>query len=439
MSTGVQEKGKGVHVIDVTLTAFDKVRTVSLLGLMMSFTIKESIFENCVNGHLVIQDGIGLSMFLPLVGEEVLTMKFAHSDVPEWQYNKTFRVYKISEFERDPQLPTASIYKVHFISEEFLKNESVRVQRSYKGQLISDMVNDLYQQFLYNDRPIFVEPTQNAQQFVIGNKTPLQAINLLCTYSQSASTKASFCLFYEDRIGFRFTNLKTLYERESLFKFTVEAENLDRYGENRSKALTPSNLIPFYVKHKHSFDMLQAVSAGMFFNQVDAVDFVSKTTQVNTFNYKDEFNKDTHLSSTSLFPFASSTFDNYKSQCYKIVNSRNLRQSSKYFTSHDQDGVNLSKTYEAYLPQRMSTYQQQEFLELEMGIAGNTGLTAGDTIELELDSRSQTEDSKTNQRHKYLAGKYLIKALEHNLYQNKFTTRLWITRDCYSSVIENKI
>jgi hypothetical protein len=85
-------------------------------------------------------------------------------------------------------------YILHFVTPETITNLKTRVSKSYKGMIISDIVDDLHNNWL-SGGPIDIEPTKFQHHIIIPNISPIQAINWLCTHANSAGYKGSNYLY----------------------------------------------------------------------------------------------------------------------------------------------------------------------------------------------------------------------------------------------------
>jgi len=423
---------KGNYILDVfTLTNFDGSNVFNLKTYVQVIEFKEDIYENVIMGKATLTDGYGIPQYLPLVGEELLSVGFKTSDDAA-TYFKEFRVYKIINNARDANQSSTSTYSIYFCSAEMMINESMRIYRGYKNMLTSDIVSDIYQSYLLNDasKTVNFQVTGQAQQIVIPSLKPLQAMNMLCGYAQQTSSDSGFFLFYENADGFNFVNIETLYSQDSVAEYTVTHDNTDALGLGS----TESAYIPMTTNVQKGFDRLQAISNGLLANTVEGFDMLSKGSITSSYSYATQFSQTKHIE-PNAYPITSLKNTDTTSQAYKFVNSRSLRGNSKYFIANDTDGVSFSKTYEQYLPFRTSMFLQASAVEIVCIVGGNTDLKAGDVITLNLDARNALKNTETEQYDRYLAGRFLVRSVTHVLSGKYFTSTLLLIKDCYTKAI----
>ena len=258
----------------------------------------EDINSPIVSGDVVIQDGVGLIEFVPIIGEEVLEISMATAgavpsptgnpgssdadvdvaDQPKLIINR-FRIYKV-----DPPIRINDNFrsiKLYFVSDAQITNMMVKVQKNYptaeltdyrkpenpledKTYTIADMVRDIfYDAFLGKKKPknhrpqtknLLVEPTKGVYSACIPNWTPFKAINFLASRAISAnpfSNGANF-VFYETLKGFRFVSIETLmqggFRGYSLVEdFPTKFKHFNSFPSESEAGTANTSYIPVYA------------------------------------------------------------------------------------------------------------------------------------------------------------------------------------------------
>jgi hypothetical protein len=95
-----------------------------------------------------------------------------------------------------------------------LKDKSTVVQKSY-NTTIGNMISDLHSTFLGATKGLDAETTQGIQQYIVPNKRPLAAIDMLRRRAVSSSSLSSTFLYFENRDNFVFKTLETLFQGAS--------------------------------------------------------------------------------------------------------------------------------------------------------------------------------------------------------------------------------
>lgn len=404
---------------------------IDLRGRMSFLEITESIFDNTMYGSVGIIDSEGLAEDLPIIGEEIIKVRYRTSP-NSFVMDKEFRVYALENVTLVKEQGQLA-YILRFCSPEMFTSEKFRVRRSYKNQKIVDIVQDLYAR-LDSDKPfINADDTSNSQNIVISNMKPLQAINMACNLAKSPSQKASFFLFYENRDGFNFRNIESLYEGPTQTILAKKFKTIDNVSGNNPDPDVLNQIISFSMKKQ--FDHINSVGLGMFKNKTIGLDVLVKSAREVVFDYNDEFS--TIGKTQDGFKLISDDFDAIEdTQQIKLVTSRSLRNRSNYFKNNNGE-PSFEKTTEDIIPFRLSAAHQIYSQQLEVQVAGNTNLMAGHMIDVDLPSYRY--EKAVEERHKIMSGRYLITTIKHAFGGGKYNMVLTLNKNVYPSKLENLI
>lgn len=401
-------------------------QVIDLRGKYSYLEINESIFENTMYGSIGIIDSIGMIEDLPIIGEEIITVRYRTSP-SSFLMDKEFRVYALENAVLTKEQGSLS-YILRFCSPEMFTSEKFRVRRSYKNKKIVDIVQDLYAQ-LDSDKPfINADDTSNSQNIVVSNMKPLQAINMACNLAKSPSQKSSFFLFYENRDGFNFRNIESLYTAGTQ---TVLSKKF-RTSEGLSSEPDPDTLNQIIAfTFKKQFDHLNSVGLGMFKNKTIGLDMLVKSAREVVFDYNEEFS--TMGKTQDGFKLISDDFDAIDdSQQIKLVTSRTLRNKSSYFKNHNGE-PSFEKTMEDIYPFRLSAAHQIYSQCLEVIVPGNTNLMAGTIVDIDLPSMRMSHLPVVEKRHKTMSGRYLVSSIKHTFGGGKYNMQLTLNKNVYPS------
>lgn len=347
--------------------------------------------------------------------------------------DKQFRIYALENIVQTKE-QGQMVYVLRFCSPELLNSERFRVRRSYKNKKMIDIVQDLYAK-LDTDKP-FINPddTVDSQNIVLSNMKPLQAINMACNLAKSPSHKSSFFLFYEDRDGFNFRNIESLYAGPTQTILARKFKTVDELTSDPNPDIL-NQIIGFSMKRQ--FDHLHSVSVGMFKNKTIGLDVLVKSAKEVVFDYNNEFATMNHTQEG--FKLISDDFDAIDdSQQIKLVNSRSLRNRSSYFKNNNGE-PSYEKTIEDVYPFKLSAAHQIYSQCLECLVPGNTNLTVGRMVDVDLPSYRDDSIKQNDGRHKILAGRYLITSIKHTFSGGVYNMLLTLNKDVYASKMENLI
>ena len=224
-----------------------------------------------VTGWLDMYDNVNLIQGGPIIGHELLYLRFetagaSEAGVPEFAVDYTkhpLMLYKIEELSTGTVEGAGSNwleYRLHFCSTEMLRNDRIRLSRTYQG-VVSDIVTDVLENHLETIKPLDIKPTLDLHHFIAPNIRPYHLISDLVSKAQSmplvkaktgrrgkTATSSIFkgrhsdFLFYETAIreddsgGFKFKPALDKSDFPSLM-FTLEAGKTAQSSESKG---TPS-------------------------------------------------------------------------------------------------------------------------------------------------------------------------------------------------------
>ena len=263
-------------------------------GVLLGFKISESLFEsNVIFGDIKLLDSAALDERVPFVGQEKIKIKFYNEAMNKTTYENIFTIIKRSATINDG---AKSFYVLDFCSDELIANLRNRVSKSYKGVLASDIISDVYEEYIRKD--VFVEKKKSLffdvrgnsdatffpMHFVFPTIRPFSAIDMVVKKSASASLRSGVSdianfgrfLFFENKNGFYFKSLSDLLnpritdspaEIEDSEIQNQEQQGLD-YGQPsqqsrekgkriKSGAVTTSSEVPvatYIIRPTDSFD-----------------------------------------------------------------------------------------------------------------------------------------------------------------------------------------
>ena len=105
------------------------------------------------------------------------------------------------------------IYELQFTSQESMRNQTVRVSKSYKDSIQNIVLDCMSNEtFIATNKDLYVDATLGSRKIVAPNLHPYTLIDKLKRESISKSDGSTEFLFFENKDGFYFTSLSTLYK-----------------------------------------------------------------------------------------------------------------------------------------------------------------------------------------------------------------------------------
>jgi len=408
-------------------------KTVDLLNdKLNALNIYEDIFKPVITGTIQLNDGSNLLSELAIHGNEYLYVTFGRPGEtrPEERYTKVFRVYKIADREKSPD-GQIQRYILHFCSEEQIFSNQQVISRSYSGGTSSEYIANICRFDLKTNpnKLIDFEISAGPNEFVLTRRTPMEAIEYFAEHSYSQSL--SPFLFFENKKGFNFLSLESLYKRNSIATIQYNAA---QYTEERDTApfVNSTNIIDF--KFNECFDVNAATKRGLYSSKLFTLDLITQKYSSYNMSLLNQLNRNSMID--SYYPFNDATNRNNKALYEEFDSGVNYwltnknRSNSPYFISK---GVRSNDTFiEDFLVQRKMLIESINANELHCKVAGNPQFTAGYTVDVNIPAFTQNfKNERVNDP--YYSGKYLITAVRHVIVPGSLQTILELSKNSVSS------
>jgi hypothetical protein len=465
---------KQVNVTDVTIKKLNiksAIADFDLRPFMVELTIEENIFKTSLTGTMVLAESYNLPEKFPIVGEEVLDIDISLTGL-DGKSNEThytvnpppMHINTISS--RWFSAPKAQVFTVEFISEQYMSSIHSKVSRSYNNKTISNIVSDIYYDYLYNDndRELLVESTDRIENIIIPNMEPLEAIVWLSKRAMQKDNAGINYLFYETLDGSNFVSLNKLSEKLPFFTLVQKIRTNDASGvETLSAGEQRINDLHF-MSH---FDKANNAITGLYASKLITHDILRKKITQYDFNGFHEFVKLNHV---GTYPVISSSDVDVKSASvprttfappdednnFPVTTERDLSSMTDsrviFYPKHDKMySKNRNDLYdnkaEEWRLQRIAQMKAYDNIVLIVDIAGNSTLRVGQTITIEIPSAEATDSDKSSDNYydKNLSGTYLITVIKHKFHNitskdNKinYTMSMEVVKDAFEDVVANR-
>lgn len=398
---------------------------VDMTNQLIGMEIYEDIFSPFMTMAISIRESQDFINALPLRGEEILNLEISTPTLKnEDQVIKgKFYIYKLSD--RQMITDRNSAYTLYCISYEALVDLNMKQSKGYSGN-ISEMASAFLQKEGFNTtKKINVEPTKNSTKYTSNFWSPVRNLNFLTTAAVNGSGSPSY-LFFENRKGFNFVTLDSLYKQSTFQKFIK-----DNYVRDNDKNVSYRNLDRDYqriidFKVKVSYDALQVTNNGAYASRVYAFDLVKKKLFAKDYDALSNFNGSAHLNKNPLYTTR------------KPVSSMNLifKEMRHYAVFNGfQDTSNV-----AIMQQRNSMIALLRSSVIEITVFGRTDYTIGQKVFVEVPKPTIITEKDKNDLNsndgtidKTYSGNYIITAINHVINRNSHTCLLELSKE---SVLE---
>ena len=412
------EKINGAGDIEIKqIDLVGKYSTTSLVGLYTEVQIFEDIFSPFITGTITITESFDLINKLPLIGEEFLILDLTTPGF-EKRIKGRFYVFKCSE--KVAIRDKLSGYTLSFISIDAVNDLNIRLNNAWSG-FCSDIAFRLIAKDkagVQTEKPINIEDTINGIKFVCNNWSPVKAINYVAEKSVNKDGISSY-LFFENRDGFNFVSLHTLYQGNTIQDFIFD--NYERTETNVGDTIRDAEqdyrrIITMSMPS--GFDFIDRLSKGMFTSNLTSYDMVTKRFKRQYFSYQEEFNKIPHL---NKFPLNST----------EVISAPDSLVYNKIKHTAMHNGFDDVSNSDKFLF-RLSALANTQGFKLRVETLGRTDYTVGKVISLKTFRLESVNDKSNDLVDPTYTGKYLISAVKHNIGGNTHTCTLELIKDSLS-------
>jgi len=175
---GAENASPGDYEVDIcAFTHGDGGATYPFGNLVDGISVFENIESAGITGYLDITDHVNLLQAGPLVGEELLQLKFstagtATANLEDFSIDFTENpLYVFSIQEVSIKSDNTIQYRIHFCSPEMIKDKRVRISKAYQGN-VSDIVENILTTEIGTNKTLNIEPTLGVQHYISPNLHP---------------------------------------------------------------------------------------------------------------------------------------------------------------------------------------------------------------------------------------------------------------------------
>jgi len=435
LQEGIREPGN-VNILAVNIYSSHHNSPWLLGDVWQNISIYENIKRNYIEGEIGIIDGQDLLTKIPIITGEKIEIEFITPSMNE-SYKFVGQIVEIRNRYSIGQ--GGMVYNLKFYSPEWVKNQKVQFSKAYNQMLISDMVKNIFDQYIkpVSDKELSPIPTLDQTSCVVPTMSPFKAINWLCKWAKSPRYRSGLSyVFFEGKNGYYFGPIEALVDSKvpiaQLYKkaivHTDKTTTVDSFHTISNVTATTPNL-------------LNSVVSGMYASTIKSHDLVLRQIPLpdeGTYNYFKEFPKLTHVDKTPSGENSDAPIHNdLRLGAYRdsFINHVPTHYGAYPLT---QNPTRSSSTALV----RNSQMSHLFAINLHISIPGNSDRSIGEIIELDLPISAPNLDHNNTAeseelKDKYLSGRYLISGLRHVLNRTDkgrfiHKTELEVSKDAYS-------
>ena len=412
-----------------------------LSKVCIQIDVFESIFTNAITAQLVIIDTENIIDKLPIIGQEYVEIKCsspgANSNFNTLDFTGNNRLFVSKVVTKEAVGSGGALtYALHLITNESLINLNTRVSKSYTDD-ISSIVRDLLKNQIGTSKKLNIELTSGIRKIVSPNSHPYTLINNLKRECISSVDLSPHFLFFENKNGFNFLSLQTLFSRAYAGSLHAGDKILDEdrdalHDDDIRIMQAHKRIIDFnYVPNK---SMMTSLMSGMLGSTLITHDIYNKNYSEKQYNYFNEFKKFNRIESNPHTIYSETLRDDFGSFKDSVIklHPTSTTTNNKDAQHYNQNNLTL---YESNRPQNWIQQLDAKRAELEntqminMTIHGNSLYTVGDMVELFFPITGQDHDRDEVD---FSSGNYLISKLRHSFTPptNNHVIHMSAVRDC---------
>lgn len=437
-----------VSLFSAVLVNFNKTESRDIRSLILECNIYEDLFAPSMSGDIVVADAQGLQSLFPIIGDEKIQLMLASSGRDQLVIKPEFRIYKMGN--KTAVQDRTSMYSLHLGTTPFILDQTKLVDSAYGPASANEIVTGIFNKYI---KPLTSLPLKTNEactglhQFLFPRMSPFRALALVSSEAVSAVHPNSMMLFYETHEGYHFRSLASLFTQKPAETYYYSTQNVPKTNTDmfkfNDKALNKNQIIISYM-HERSFDILRGLTNGQFGMTVQYLDVVMKTYGKQTYNYTEQFKKNTRVGQT---------FDgNHQTISPKssILTSPELAHSRYHITRLTTGNSRYIRTRENVAntssPFRRRTGAlgnvQASFQQLQgtstflVAVPGYSKLAAGHIVDLVLPEMSGSKKELLSPE-KFFKGHYLITSVCHRYTNGVYTTILECMRDSYTNPLKH--
>ena len=378
---------------------------------VIGFEIYEDLFSPSLSGNLILLDVNNISENGPIIGQEFLTLKFGTPSLEEFDVSFTFNIHKVIsklDISKNAQALTLS-----FITPELIRNNRVRVSRSYTDTT-SNIIKDILKnpRYINTKKKLYIQDTRGIRKVVSPNYKPYIFINNLVNESISTNGTQNF-VFYENIKGLHLKTLDRIMETDSVGDYSMGDVGLIN---GKTVDVQQDFERPLEMSISSNNDMLLNTMSGMLGSKIIKYDIYKKTYEVNRYGYFADFEENKTIAPNPVYN--NNSIDEFGNNVGMFSDARIfLQPTSISGTDATQTNETSSYSYASngltnnFLQRKSKLAELNTGINIALKVNGNNTISVGETINIRLPVTGRTHDGKEFDA--YYSGKYIITKLKH--------------------------
>ena len=430
--------------------AKDGGKSIDASGAVVDIKYYEDILSNSVSLSAIITEtgesdsdvgNVGMLDGLPIRGGEPSTIVIVDHDGNKLSFKDDSKLY-VNRVRNVISGTQKDVYSIDFTSREMLANEQCRVCKRYDGKISENIKKILTENTsadvgIKTKKEITVDETAINYNFIGNDRKPFYVCTWLASKSipsQAGKVGGSAgYVFYETYDGYNFRSLDALAEQEPKGNYLFSNTD-DIPTEYTAKILN--------YDIDRDIDLQNNLTIGAYANRTLFFDFYAYNYKVRNYSVDESGGADNNEGAGSKGKLVNlgedeidSVADEFRLPVSRLMNrvldvgtlpaGKDIDEQLKTWKESPFDPTyDSTKT----MVQSVMRYNQMFSVKINIMIAGDFKLRAGDLIRCEFPRLSTEPNTRPN---KVSGGLYMIASLCHNITPRETYTSLTLVRDTF--------
>lgn len=398
----------------------DRVQIITQRGFyqdvtaqMLTIQIYEDLFSPFISGSIILRESLDLVNLFPFIGEEYIDIDISTPTLKESAIKGKYYIYKMSD--REMLGDRNVVYQLHFISVEAITDLNKKISRTF-GNKVSQLIEPFIKDKtigLESEKSVVVEETNNNIKYISNYWSPIKNLLFLTENALNTNRTPNY-VFFENRDGFYFASLETLYQNAVKQEFVYDKFVRDRTASGDVRNIPEEYKRILEINIPVAYDYMDRIRSGMLASRQISYDVVKKTYSAKNYNAADSFDGQKHL---NTYPI------NSNSAIFR-ANSLIINFPKHYGNFNGFGDATNSK----FNQERLSTMKLAESNKISITVPGRTDYTVGQKVKVKLNRMEPMSEKDDDMTDKIFSGNYLISAINHYIDKEK--------HECYMELIK---
>jgi hypothetical protein len=381
-----------------------KIEGEDVTQAILFVEIFQDIFTPCWSGVVGINDSTNLLMRLPIRPGAKLTVDVetkTESPVMDGTKSYPFVIYKLGDKILEGQMNQK--YNLYCATQGFLKNQSIRVQKSYPSQKPETTVSNIISEFMGGS--VESDTSDSNYHVIIPNWSPFTAA-WWCAKLAIKNGASDFIFYMKDIDKYWFKSIEELYLNEDTgITFAQKPSGF----KNDAGDFEDDYSIMITKYHFEHYDGMSNLGTGYYKNKLLTYDMINKKWESKVFSYGDDIAKDKEMK-----PWDTELFDG--------AENANVSFLPKHPGLHASPTIDDTVT--TWHPSRKTNLMKLEQDKYTLQLPGGAKCWEWLGRNCDIDLPSHQDIDEEEKLDKYFKGRYLITHIYHYITHDYYVTNL---------------